>query len=350
MLNWILPYRRDPVIIRRMTRLTRYSLFALLFLAALLMVACDPLAPFPTPTAVVLIVTPENSPTSPATDTPPPSPTRTPTSEPTLTPSPTVAPCLEDGGQVIPFDEFRSDIAGENIPYRVYIPPCYLETGKRYPYVILLPGLQQDETEWETVGVVNALEQGMRLGALGPMILVMPSIGRIGTFDQFAPDPSYEQVILEELIPAIERDFCTWNDRENRAIGGISRGGFWAYSIAMRHPELFSRIGGHSAYLDAEDAPNAVRPLDLAMNDAFLSDADLTMYLDNAAADPAGATLELFSSRLSARGIPHTYIIHPAGGHDDAYWSSHVSEYLTFYGEEWARSSAELPSCLEPSP
>jgi S-formylglutathione hydrolase FrmB len=69
------------------------------------------------------------------------------------------------------------------------------------------------------------------------------------------------------------------------------------------------------------------------------------MYIDNAAIDFVGANLELFSSRLSARGIPHTYIINPVGDHNDEYWSSHVNEYLAFYGRDWARDAADLPGC-----
>jgi enterochelin esterase-like enzyme len=318
--------------------------------AAALLTACDPLAPFPTPTALVMIVTPQATATLPPTDTPP--PTRTPTPAPTSTAPPTATPdpCTLESGTVIPFDDFRSEIAGENLRYRVYVPPCYLQAQRRYPVVYLLHGLQQDETLWERIGMPAALEQGMRMGALGPMILVMPFSGRIGTADAFPPDPSLEGVLLDELMPAVERDFCTINNRQHRAIAGISRGGFWAFSIAMRRPDLFSRVAGHSAYLDAENVPAASAPLSLASNDAFLPDAGLAMFLDNAAADPAGTTIELFSSRLSARGIAHRYIIYPEGDHNEAYWSSHVSEYLDFYGADWPATLDALPSCMEPSP
>jgi enterochelin esterase-like enzyme len=312
--------------------------------------ACDPLAPIPTPTAVVLIVTPEASATPPPTLTPVATATPSVTPTPESSPTPTAFPCLEEGGRVLTFDDFESEVADENLPYRVYIPPCYLDTQKRYPVVYLLHGLRQDENTWMDVGVVQALDQAIRLGAIGPMIVVMPSLGAIGTLDQFPPDPSFESVLLDELLPAIERDFCTINDRAYRGLGGISRGGFWAYSIGMRHPDVFSKLGGHSAAFDEDNAPAANNPLELALNAAFLSAADLDLYLDNAASDPAGTGLELFSSRLSSRGIPHTYIIHPTGDHSEDYWSAHVQEYLSFYGTGWPLSDAELPSCLQPSP
>jgi len=333
-----------------------------ILLGIVLLSACAPdgqsiafLAPFPTATPQVVIVTPEPTLTVPATATftPTPLPSFTPTPAPTATP--TLPACEAGGGQVLPFSDFRSTIAGATLPYRVYLPPCYLEYQRRYPIVYLLHGLNQDETEWETIGVIDALEQGMRLRVLGPMILVMPDFGRIGGENTFPPADSYESVLLDELIPTVERTFCTIQNPTHRALGGISRGGFWAVSVALRHPDLFGVIGGHSASFDATNAPPAFNPLDLALDAAFLPEAGLRIYIDNAAADPAGTELEIFSSRLSARGVPHTYVVNPVGGHDDDYWASHVAEYLRFYAGEdtesgWARTANELPSCFEPSP
>lgn len=320
----------------------------LLIVLLLFLAGCDPMAPQPTPQ--IIIITPPPSPTPESTATPTATRTPLPTATPDVTATATPFPCQSESGTMIAFDEFRSPTAGENLRYRVYLPPCYLETQKRYPYVILLHGQAATEKQWDSLGIDEALDQGIRLGALAPMILVMPYTGSIANQDAFPPDPSYETVILEELAPAIERDFCTWNERAYRAIGGISRGGFWAYSIALRHPDVFGVVGGHSAAFDENNAPAANNPLDLALNAPFLSEAGLRMYLDNAASDLVGEGQELFSSRLSSRGIPHTYVIHPIGDHSDAYWSAHVSEYLVFYARTWPRSTADLPGCLEPSP
>ena len=314
----------------------------------LVAVACDPLAPEPTPQ--VIIVTQVPSATPPPTATPQATRTPVPTLTPDWTATPTVLPCEADGGTMLAFDDFRSQVAGENLRYRVYIPPCYLESQKRYPYAILLHGQNANELQWDRLGIDDALDQGIRLGAIGPMILVMPFTGSIANRDTFPPDPSYETVILDELVPAIQRDFCTWNEPEYRAIGGISRGGFWAFSIALRHPDIFGKVGGHSAVFAEDNAPPAFNPLDLAQNESFLADANLKMYLDNAASDIAGDELKVFSSRLSERGIPHTYLIHPVGDHSDDYWQAHVSEYLAFYAKDWPLSVNDLPSCLEPSP
>jgi enterochelin esterase-like enzyme len=318
-----------------------------LLLVAALLTACDEvsLAPFPTPTQLVIVVTAEPSATPTATTPPTATPTQRPSPTPEATATATIIPCVAEGGQVFQFDDFRSESARETINYRVYIPPCYVETQKRYPLVFLLPGLGEDEAQWEELGVARLLDDSIVQGSLSPMIVVMPELGDVGVENDFPPDPSYEGVIMDELLPIIERDFCTVQDRAFRAIGGISRGGFWAYSIALRHPDVFSIVGGHSAFFDPDNAPGDFNPLDLALNSDDLASADLRMYLDNAAIDFVGANQQLFSSRLSSRGIPHQYIINPTGDHNDAYWGSHVTEYLAFYGRDFPRDSAALPSC-----
>ncbi len=324
---------------------------ALTLVLSLILIGCDSLA-LPTPTAQIIVITGE--PTATPTRTRTPVPTDTPT--PTDTPAPTATSaaaarlCDEDSGKLLAVDKFYSQTADENLRYKVYVPPCYARTQARYPVVYLLHGAGATEQEWTKLGITEALDTGMKDGSLPPMILVMPYMGSIGAQNSFPPDPSYETVILSEILPAIDRDFCSWSDRAHRAIGGISRGGFWAFSIGLLHPDLFSILGGHSAFFDNGSSPAAYNPLDLALNATSIPDAGLRIYLDNGASDPAGKAIQLFSSRLSARGVQHTYVINPVGGHDDDYWSAHVADYLGFYGRDWPRDPADLPPCADPSP
>jgi enterochelin esterase-like enzyme len=333
--------------------MNRNSRFLLLFIVCMgvMIAACEPLAYKPSPVAVIITNEPTLTPTAPPSPTPTltftPSPSPTPF-EPTATPF----PCTEESGEFIDIDDNRSEIAEENLRYRVYVPPCFFSTQKRFPVVYLLHGLSFREEQWEDLGIHEALDQGIRLGVLPPMLLVMPYMGQIGQVNSFPPEPSYERVILEELMPDIEQNFCTIENREHRAIGGISRGGFWAYSIAMRHPDIFGIVGGHSAYFpnDINEIPPSNNPLELALNSAFVQEGNLRMYLDNGAGDSSGPSQQLFSNRLTQRNIAHTYVVHPVGEHDNDYWSAHVSEYLSFYGSDWERDYGQLPDCAEPSP
>jgi enterochelin esterase-like enzyme len=312
------------------------------------LIACDPMAPQP----VVIVVTaaPTLTPTQEATSTPIITRTPIPTETPDFTPTPTPFPCEEDGSLIEL--EMTSIIAREDLAYNVYIPPCYQASLRRFPVLYLIHGLRERQIQWDNLGILNALNQGIRLGVLPPMIVVMPYYGVIGTNNTFPPDASYETVVLDELLPRVETDFCTINQRDFRAIGGISRGGFWAFTIALRHPDIFGIIGGHSAFFpdDLTEVPAAFSPLDLARNSTLLPEANLRMYLDNAARDDAGLGQQVFSDRLTARSIPHTYIINTLGDHSNNYWSAHLGEYLEFYGRTWTKNYSSLPGCLEPSP
>ncbi len=328
----------------------KYSLLIAVFM---IISACEPLAYNPTPVAVV--ITNQPTATVPPTNTPTPTITRTPfpTETPNFTATPTAFPCDDTEGQIVPFAQNASEVAGgENLRFNVYLPPCYQQSGARFPYVILLHGLSYREQQWEDLGMIDALNTGIFDGSIAPMVLIMPYLGNFGQVNQFPPDPSYETHILEELLPLLERNFCLWQNREYRAIGGISRGGFWAYTIGMRYPDIFGIIGGHSAFFsgDTVSIPPPFNPLELAVDDDTLASANLRMYLDNGASDSSGPSQQIFSSRLTANGIPHTYVVHPVGEHNNDYWSEHVAEYLAFYGETWETQYSNLPSCANPSP
>jgi enterochelin esterase-like enzyme len=309
-----------------------------------MMAACEPLAPAPTPVVIVLSPTPTNPPSPTVT----PRPTDTETAlPPTETPTATPWVCSEKQGQILTLS-FNSKIAKTEVHYRAYLPPCYTETTRRYPYVILMHGSDADHTQWtEQLGVQNALEAGLAVKALPPMVLIMPEGGDLANTNTFRDGASWESLVITELMPEIEKNFCTWNAREGRAIGGISRGGFWAFEIAFRHPDLFGAIGGHSPFFDPQNALPAYNPLSLAKTVQFPPGGQPRIWLDLGKDDYARPNVEVFQKTLANRGIDPGYTMNPEGQHDGAYWAAHVAEYLAFYGQTWPRDPQDLPSCLQ---
>jgi enterochelin esterase-like enzyme len=214
---------------------------------------------------------------------------------------------------------------------------------------VLLHGTGYDQTMWEDLNAPVLIEQGLVKNTLPPMVLVMMDGGELSELNDQPAGASYEDVILQEVIPTVEQDFCLWGSREGRAIGGISRGGYWAFSIALRHPDLFSAVGGHSPHFEDGNSQPETNPLDLAGR-VSLAKFPLRIYMDNAASDYVSANVIRMSDILRQNGVEHKYVINPVGDHDMDYWSSHVGEYLAFYGEAWPYNPSALPSCLEPSP
>src|SRR5690606_16861140 len=134
--------------------------------------------------------------------------------------------CDEDGGQVV-HGAFWSAIAGTDVTYRAYLPPCFYSSSQRYPYVILLHGTGYDDAMWEMAGVPQVMDNGLAKGTLPPMVIFMPNGGYLSELNDRPSGQSYADLIVYEMIPALEAEYCLWSSREARAIGGISRGGFW---------------------------------------------------------------------------------------------------------------------------
>jgi len=324
------------------------------FLIFVFAAACDPLGNAAQVAALV--------PTATATHTPLPLPvtlvallptadaTNTLVNAPIATDQPTALSMTTSAcatGQVLD-TSFESKITHSTVAYRVYLPPCYWQTNRRYPYVILLHGADGDQTEWtDRLHIDQALDEGIASGALPPMIVIMPNGGDLQNTNIFTVGASFESQILNELTPAIEQNFCTWNAREGRAIGGISRGGFWAYEIGFRHPTWFSAIGGHSATFDPNNAPPAYNPLNLAQSVSFSPGLQPRLWLDAGSDDPARPNVEAFSQTLAARHIDPGYTVYPAAQHVLSSWAAHLNDYLGFYSQTWPQDPSALPSCLQ---
>jgi enterochelin esterase-like enzyme len=142
---------------------------------------------------------------------------------------------------------------------------------------------------------------------------------------------SFEQQVVNELLPHIDAVYRSIQTREARAIGGISRGGVWSLEIAFRHPDAFGIVGAHSPALSANRAPPVYDPFVLLTEPGVEA---LRVYLSAGDADWAlEATAQLHQS-LSEQGIGSQFALH-SGSHVDQQWAEHVGEYLTFYAAGW---------------
>ena len=284
----------------------------------------------------------------PPTATPPLSPlpivvslpteTPQPTATPQPSPPPSPTPCTSSGR--IETGIFNSQ-AGGPMAYRIYLPPCYGENGRSYPTLYMLPGNNQTDAIWDNLGLDETAETAIQNNEIPPLIIVMPEGGWIALNSSGGPY-SYESVIIDDLIPFIETTYCAWPNGNGRAIGGLSRGGYWALEIAFRHPEQFTRVGGHSAsLLDVAAGPD--------LNPQFTGLArdlgDLRIYLDMGENDGGIGNTRKLHEDLTTQDIPHTWVLN-TGGHDNAYWMAHLKEYLDWYGAGWSSIVNPLPNCL----
>ena len=221
-------------------------------------------------------------------------------------------------------ETYASPASDQERRFHIYLPPCYDSTAERYPLLMLLHGSNADDLQWPLLGFLQSLEIAIREGRSAPMIVVMPYGGAVANDNSFQGD-SYDQILLRLLNIVSER----YRVGDARAIGGISRGGFWAYHLGLRYPDQFVAIGGHSPFFDADHVPAAYNPLNLAAT--LPAGAHLKLWLDRGANDHAAPGVEQMHVSLQARRTPHQYVVYPGGDHSDASWSRNIDDYLAFY-------------------
>lgn len=255
--------------------------------------------------------------------------------------------CDETSGRTERHD-FYAAIIQTRLYYTVYLPPCYDSSAARYPVLYLLHGSNEDDGQWLRLGLADILDAGIAAGELPPMIVVMPFGEWIANENRFG-DASWGGIFLNQLMPLVEEQYRVNPNRATRAIGGISRGGFWAFHIALRNPVLFGSVGGHSAFFDPYHAPPEYNPLHLA-RDAFGVES-VRIWLDRGRDDFAAPGLDLMHEWLSERGVDHIYQVYPEGQHYLTYWRQHVRTYLDFYAEPWlAHEPGATPTEAPPEP
>ena len=239
--------------------------------------------------------------------------------------------CAEPAGSITR-ETYYSGLLGQTMYYSVYTPPCY-DSAQAYPAIYLMHGSNDDDGQWGRLGIARELDEGIASKALPPVLAILPFGNVIANRNRF-DSVSWANIFLTELLPDAEAKY-TVDGR--RAIGGISRGGFWAYQLGLRHPELFSAIGGHSAFFDRYHAPPEFNPLDLVLTEPDA--VGQRFWIDRGRDDFAFEGLDLMDTRLAERGLDYVYVVHPEGQHANSYWILHVGEYLRFYTADWLADS-----------
>jgi enterochelin esterase-like enzyme len=130
----------------------------------------------------------------------------------------------------------------------VYTPPGYEKNTKtKYPVLYLQHGWGEDETAWSIQGRANLIMDNLIAeGKIKPFIIVMTygmtndiRPGTSGGLRNFNINP-FQTVLLDELIPYIDVNFRTLANPANRAMGGLSMGGFETHTITLNKPDVFS--------------------------------------------------------------------------------------------------------------
>jgi S-formylglutathione hydrolase FrmB len=197
---------------------------------------------------------------------------------------------------------------------------------------------------------------------IGDFLIVAPE-GRRGFYINSADGSvRYSDFFLQEFIPLIESKYRVSSGRKNRAISGISMGGYGALRFAFSHPEMFSAVSAQSAALiteSPEELDSAARsgaPLGKVLAAVFGNPINVSHWKNNSPsvlAQRNAAALRKMAiyfncgqddnygfekgaaalhDQLQKEGVKHEYRAYP-GDHSLAYFLSHFEEVLIFHSQ-----------------
>lgn len=151
----------------------------------------------------------------------------------------------------------ESQVFGETRQYRIFLPPDYGASGKRYPVIYWFHGYSErsnkpvagrDDRNYDSGTDYGGDNIANYVGAHGVIVVKWDgynprkpgepyprpyNISPVETDRQF---PLY----FPELVEYIDSNYRTIADREHRATSGLSMGGFMSYWVSGKYPHLIS--------------------------------------------------------------------------------------------------------------
>jgi len=247
---------------------------------------------------------------------------------------------------------YQSKVTGSWRHAMVYLPPDYeAQAKKRYPVLYLQHGGGEDETGWIRQGRANViLDNLIAKGEAKPMIIVM-AYGYARRAGSAPPDLSpatmgtaqgarareemantFEDDVTQVLIPFVDKTYRTLADRDNRAMAGLSMGGFQTFHITLKHLDLFSHIGGFSGTggMMEDRKPDMKTDFNGAFADpaAFAKKVHV-LYLGVGTAEPERFQTRLrgLHDALAEAGIKHVWWESPGTDHEWQTWRRNLKDF-----------------------
>lgn len=266
----------------------------------------------------------------------------------------------------------------------IYLPAGYEEDkDKHYPVLYLLHGTGGDEMSWIREGrLVEIMDSMIAVGACAPTIVVMPNgIAYLDATPGESPFMEEEQkesnveswmgrteaAFPKEVVPFIESNYRTANDKSHRAIAGLSMGGMHAMAISCNNPDMFDYVGLFSPQTKNILTDGSIRHIKRSMErmeraignipfantvlrkdfeksregltdisvyenlddkmERQFEDAPSLYYIAIGRSDPLKRMCDAFRRKMSKKGYPH-YYYETDSGHDWENWQKYLIDFL----------------------
>jgi enterochelin esterase family protein len=147
---------------------------------------------------------------------------------------------------------FHSAVANDDRDFFVYTPAGYdPRRAQPYPVLFLLHGLGDDAERWVNGGGANVvLDNLIAQHKAVPMVMVT-TLGygvSNGPAGAMAPEniTGYTRILLDEVLPMVEKSYNVSRSRDQRAIAGLSMGGAETLYTGLNHLDRFAWMGSFS--------------------------------------------------------------------------------------------------------
>ena len=161
---------------------------------------------------------------------------------------------------------YRSAVLDMDRRVYIYTPAGYEAGTEKYPVFYLLHGGGGDEDAWVTMGrAAQIMDNLIAQGKAKPMLVVMTNgnANQAGAQNDVPPVPAaqgeqgmaayqrlagkFEEHLVKDVIPFIEKNYRALTGKDNRAVAGLSMGGGQTQTVTNNNPGVFGYIGVYSA-------------------------------------------------------------------------------------------------------
>lgn len=256
----------------------------------------------------------------------------------------------------------------------IYTPPDYdTNTRATYPVLYLLHGWGENELGWTFQGHVDQIMDNLiAAGKAKPMLIVMDNLNAVksgedgsiynarGVITQAVPQPpasgmpgapsarpagqgtsgtaarrpalhlsgTFTEMMFTDLIPMVEKNYRVAPGRDNRAMAGLSMGGFQTFTTGLQNLDKFAYLGGFSGNCSGfGGGPFDIKTVcggAFADPAAFNSKVKL-LFLSTGSVE--GPRVKQFSEALTAAGVHNVYFESPGTAHEWLSWRRALADF-----------------------
>lgn len=230
---------------------------------------------------------------------------------------------------------YQSSTLGMARRMHVYTPPGYEKGNTKYPVFYLLHGGGDDDSGWNSIGKASfILDNLIADGKAKPMIVVMPNGSMPMPASSGMPNPQamnrmreqFTSELLKDIMPNVEKTYRTQTTSENRAIAGLSMGGFQTLDVILTHPELFNYVGVFSSGFFGAAADEADAKYAKALNDPSFNKGKKLFWIGIGKDDFVMESNKKTLALLDKHNIKYQYK-ESSGGHTWINWRQYLNEY-----------------------